>query len=141
MNIARTSSSHSPDQALAAVASDQAPAGEAQGEGSAQFPLAQLPDDMLPEIFSHLDVASRQALASSNKALRDVFRFRETALALPGNKLAEALEKYPNIERITIRGPLDPEALADIAGPAVLLYGLAPRRAGQALSQLKEARA
>jgi uroporphyrin-III C-methyltransferase len=34
-----------------------------------------------------------------------------------------------------------PEALADVSGPAVLLYGLAPRRATQALSQLKEARA
>lgn len=34
-----------------------------------------------------------------------------------------------------------PEALADVSGPAVLLYGLAPRRAAQALSRLKEARA
>jgi uroporphyrin-III C-methyltransferase len=34
-----------------------------------------------------------------------------------------------------------PEALADVSGPAVLLYGLAPRRAAQALSLLKEARA
>jgi uroporphyrin-III C-methyltransferase len=34
-----------------------------------------------------------------------------------------------------------PEALADVSGPAVLLYGLAPRRAAQALSQLMEARA
>ena len=32
-----------------------------------------------------------------------------------------------------------PDALADIAGPAVLLYGLAPRRAQAALTQLKEA--
>lgn len=34
-----------------------------------------------------------------------------------------------------------PEALADVSGPAVLLYGLAPRHAAQALSHLKEARA
>ncbi len=34
-----------------------------------------------------------------------------------------------------------PEALADVSGPAVLLYGLAPRRATRALTQLKEARA
>lgn len=33
-----------------------------------------------------------------------------------------------------------PEALSDISGPAVLLYGLAPRRAAAALTQLKEAR-
>ena len=33
-----------------------------------------------------------------------------------------------------------PEALNDISGPAVLLYGLAPRRAAAALTQLKEAR-
>ena len=33
-----------------------------------------------------------------------------------------------------------PEALSDISGPAVLLYGLAPRRAAVALTQLKEAR-
>lgn len=33
-----------------------------------------------------------------------------------------------------------PEALNGIAGPAVLLYGLAPRRAAAALTQLKEAR-
>jgi uroporphyrin-III C-methyltransferase len=34
-----------------------------------------------------------------------------------------------------------PEALADVSGPAVLLYGLAPRHVAQALPQLKEARA
>jgi uroporphyrin-III C-methyltransferase len=33
-----------------------------------------------------------------------------------------------------------PDALSDIAGPAVLLYGLAPRRAAAALVHLKEAR-
>jgi len=33
-----------------------------------------------------------------------------------------------------------PEALGDISGPAVLLYGLAPRRAAAALTRLKEAR-
>ncbi len=33
-----------------------------------------------------------------------------------------------------------PEALGDISGPAVLLYGLAPRRAAATLSRLKEAR-
>lgn len=33
-----------------------------------------------------------------------------------------------------------PEALGGISGPAVLLYGLAPRRAAAALTQLKEAR-
>jgi siroheme synthase len=33
-----------------------------------------------------------------------------------------------------------PDALSDIAGPAVLLYGLAPRRAAAALVQSKEAR-
>lgn len=32
-----------------------------------------------------------------------------------------------------------PEALADVTGPAVLLYGLAPRRARATLAQLKEA--
>ena len=32
-----------------------------------------------------------------------------------------------------------PEALSDVAGPAVLLYGLAPRRAAAAFSLLKEA--
>jgi uroporphyrin-III C-methyltransferase len=32
-----------------------------------------------------------------------------------------------------------PDALADITGPAVILYGLAPRRAAQALVTLKEA--
>ena len=32
-----------------------------------------------------------------------------------------------------------PDALSDIAGPAVLLYGLAPRRATAALTRLKEA--
>jgi siroheme synthase len=32
-----------------------------------------------------------------------------------------------------------PDTLSDIAGPAVLLYGLAPRRAAAALSRLKEA--
>jgi uroporphyrin-III C-methyltransferase len=34
-----------------------------------------------------------------------------------------------------------PEALGDVTGPAVLLYGLAPRRAAQALVQLREATA
>lgn len=34
-----------------------------------------------------------------------------------------------------------PEALAHVSGPAVLLYGLAPRRVALALSNLKEARA
>jgi uroporphyrin-III C-methyltransferase len=34
-----------------------------------------------------------------------------------------------------------PEAVAALDGPAVLLYGLAPRQAASALSQLKEARA
>jgi uroporphyrin-III C-methyltransferase len=33
-----------------------------------------------------------------------------------------------------------PKALGDISGPAVLLYGLAPRRAAAALTRLKEAR-
>jgi len=33
-----------------------------------------------------------------------------------------------------------PDALGDISGPAVLLYGLAPRRAAAALSRLKKAR-
>jgi uroporphyrin-III C-methyltransferase len=33
-----------------------------------------------------------------------------------------------------------PEALAGVSGPAVLLYGLAPRRAAEAPTQLKEAR-
>jgi siroheme synthase len=33
-----------------------------------------------------------------------------------------------------------PDALGDISGPAVLLYGLAPRRAAAALSRLKRAR-
>jgi siroheme synthase len=31
-----------------------------------------------------------------------------------------------------------PEALADIAGPAVLLYGLAPRQATAALAQVRK---
>ncbi|MEH6774640.1 MAG: uroporphyrinogen-III C-methyltransferase, partial [Cereibacter changlensis] len=32
-----------------------------------------------------------------------------------------------------------PEAAAALSGPAILLYGLAPRRAALALPQLKEA--
>ena len=34
-----------------------------------------------------------------------------------------------------------PDAVTDLAGPAVILYGLAPRRASLALTQLKEAQA
>jgi uncharacterized membrane protein YphA (DoxX/SURF4 family) len=32
-----------------------------------------------------------------------------------------------------------PAAVAEVTGPAILLYGLAPRAAAPALSQLKEA--
>lgn len=54
-----------------------------------------------------------------------------------------AVENVSRPDQRTVAATLGtlPEAIAALDGPAVLLYGLAPRQAALALSQLKEARA
>ena len=73
-------------------------------------------------------------------------RFLQGRLLMHGASAETPVTVVENVSRPDqriISGTLAtlPEALTDVAGPAILLYGLAPRYAPTALSQLQEARA
>jgi uroporphyrin-III C-methyltransferase len=71
-------------------------------------------------------------------------RFVQGRLTMHGADAATPVTVVENASRVgerVIAATLAtlPQALTDVAGPAVLLYGLAPRDAAQALPQFKEA--
>lgn len=110
MNIARYFCCFQPPQAQPNLTPGEPPAGTMQDNG-----FSQLDDALLSEIFNHLDLPARKNFGLANKALQELFRFREKNLTLTGSNLAAALNRYPNVEQIRITGALRPEDVANIS--------------------------